>query len=461
MIINKSIDLCVVPSVWKSANITPIQKKKGDTSLMNHRPISILPTLSKLLEKFVQHQLLDHLTEFDVLSKHQSGFRPCHSTQDVLLHVTDSWRRAIDNKDYVGAVFLDLAKAFDCVDHAILISKLPYYGLDGKVLLWIQNYLTDRTQRVYLENDQSAWSKVAIGVPQGSILGPLLFTLYINDLPTVINHCDVNIYADDTEIHSSNSSLPTLTSHIQEDLDSVDVWMSSNRLRVNPTKTVSMLIGPHQKIRNRTLDVSLSNTKICSVTSTKYLGVYIDCHLTWDEHVQYVLKRVRGKLASIARLKPLPSKVIALLYKTFVVPIFDYCDTVWQPNSLRMSNKLDQLHERAIRLILSSRSTNSNLKLPSSPSTRRRYHVAIQAFKVLHRLSPPYLLSALNYTKDITNRTSKSIYRVFVPFVRTNFGKSAFYFKSTSIWNSLNSALYACNDLKQFKFLYKSIYNIN
>ena len=257
---------------------------------MNHRPISILPMLSKLLEKFVQHQLLDHLTEFDLLSKHQSGFRPHHSTQDVLLHVTDSWRRAIDNKDYVGAVFLDLAKAFDCVDHDILISKLPYYGLDGKVLLWIQNYLTDRTQRVCLDNDQSSWSRVAIGVPQGSILGLLLFTLYINDLPTAINHCDVNIYTDDTEIHSSNSSLKALTSHIQEDLDSIDLWMSSIRLQVNPTKTVSMLIGPHQKIRNQALDVSLSNTKICSVTSTKYLGVYIDCHLTWDEHIQYILK---------------------------------------------------------------------------------------------------------------------------------------------------------------------------
>ena len=155
------------------------------------------------------------------------------------------------------------------------------------------------------------------------------------------------------------------------------------------------------------------------------------------------------------RLKPLPSKVIALLYKTFVVPIFDYCDTVWQPNSLRMCNKLDQLHVNATQLILSCRSTNSNLKLPSLPSTRRCFHVAIQAFKVLHKLSPLYLLSALNYTRDITNRTSKNIHRVFVPFVRTNFGKGAFYYKSTSIWNSLNSALYACNDLKQFKFLYK------
>lgn len=276
-----------------------------------------------------------------------------------------------------------------------------------------------------------------------------------NDLPLIVKNCQANLYADDTEIHSSSTSLATLQSQIQEDLDSVTTWMSSNRLSLNATKTVSMLIGPYQKVKNHSLDVTLNNTKICSVSSTKYLGLHIDCHLNWNIHVNYVLQSVRAKLAAIVRLKPLAPAVITLLYKAYVVPVFDYCDVVWQPSSVRLVDKLDKLYSRAVKLIGSSTAT----KVPSSPSARRRFHIAVQAYKVLHSLCPPYLCSALKYTIDITHRVSKNPYRAYVPYVRTNFAKFAFYFKSTSIWNSLSLSLYASLGLLQLKKLYKSTYN--
>ena len=293
-------------------------------------------------------------------------------------------------------------------------------------------------------------------MPQGSILGPLLFVLYINDLSTIVKNCQANLYADDTEIHSSSNTLDTLNSQIQQDLDSIGIWMSSNKLRVNSAKTVSMLIGPHQKIKKFSLDVSLNGDKIDSVSSTKYLGVYIDCHLNWNDHVNYTLQRVRGKLAALTRLRPLTPSVISLLYKAFIVPIYDYCDAVWQPSSARLSSKIDSLHNRAMRLIASPTCNSANL--PSSPSVRRRFHVAVQAYKVLHGLCPPYLGSALNFAIDVTQRVSKNTYRAYVPYVRTNFAKNSFYFRSTSVWNSLTLNLHACIDIIKFKKAYKSTY---
>ena len=271
-----------------------------------------------------------------------------------------------------------------------------------------------------------------------------------------VKNCQTNLYADDTEIHSSSNSLVTLNSNIQQDLDLIGIWMSSNKLSVNSSKTVSMLIGPHQRIKNHTLEVSLNGNKINSVSSTKYLGVYIDCHLNWNDHVNYILKRVRGKLAAINRLRPLPPSVFLLLYKAFIVPIFDYCDVVWQPSSARLCSKIKYLHNKTMKLF-SSASINST-NLPHSPSSRQRFHVAILAFKILHDLCPPYLHSVLKFTSDVTHRVSKNIYRVFVPHVRTSFARNSFYFKSTSIWNSLNSKLYECTDLQRFKRMYKSFY---
>ena len=171
-------------------NVIPIQKKKGNVNMSNYRPISILPIMSKIIGKVAHFQLLNHLVRYSLLSDCQSGFRPAHSTQDVLLKVIDSWRKAIDSGEYV---FLDLAKAFNTVDHSILISKLPYYGIKDQALLWFNSYLSDRYQRVCVDGDFSDWGRITVGMPQGSILGPLLFLLYINDLPKAITYSDINL----------------------------------------------------------------------------------------------------------------------------------------------------------------------------------------------------------------------------------------------------------------------------
>ena len=195
-LINMSILTCTFPDLWKTAIVTPVQKSKQNNSLSNFRPISVLPVASKILERLVFDAMVGHLLKYKLLSTEQSGFRPGHSTQDVLLCVTDSWLKAIDDGKYVGAVFLDLAKAFDCVDHEILLKKLTCYGVRGDALKWMQSFLYGRFQRVSLHGTLSAKGEIKVGVPQG--FGPLLFSIYVNDLPTAITDVDVN--ADDTEL---------------------------------------------------------------------------------------------------------------------------------------------------------------------------------------------------------------------------------------------------------------------
>ena len=206
-VINKSISSCTFPSHWKYAVVTPVPKSKNNSALTNFCPISVLPVFSKILERVIHDQLVSYFLQHNLFSPYQSGFRPCHSTQDVLLYVVDSWRKAIDTCKFVVAGFLDLAKAFDCVNHDILLDKLTHYGVVGNAHSWFESYLCGRQQAVKFGGCLSAWGSVRVGVPQGSILGPLLFSIFVNDLPSVVNYAQLNMYADDTELHCCGEDL--------------------------------------------------------------------------------------------------------------------------------------------------------------------------------------------------------------------------------------------------------------
>ena len=289
-IINTSLLTGIVPDEWKGAKVTPLHKKGAKSNLDNYRPISVLPAASKLLERAVHSQLYSFLTKNKLLSPYQCGFRKCHSTQFTAL--SDSVRRAMDQGLLTGAVFIDLQKAFDTVNHQILLNKLEQFGISNMELSWFKSYLQDRYQVVHIENELSEPCLLSPGVPQGSILGPLLFVLLMNDLPGVLTTCSTLLYADDTVIFYSGKDLLDIQLTLERNLTQVNSWLKDNSLFLHKDKTQSMLFGTEPRLRSAdSFTVNFNGENIERVSEYKYLGLVMDETLSWNSHVKYTINK--------------------------------------------------------------------------------------------------------------------------------------------------------------------------
>lgn len=247
-IFNLVISTEIIPNDWKCARVTPIHKADSRVDPANYRPISVLSVIAKLFEKAIFNQVYSYLNENNLLSRYQSGFRPMHPTLTALIDITDNWYLNIDNRLTNAILFMDLKKAFDTIDHEILLSKLELYGFRGVSLNLFRDYPTDRTQVTVINNVNSETSRIRCGVPQGSILGPLLFLLYINDLPNCDLLSDVRMYADDTNLTFASNDPEELFSSLTHDLSNLKQWLDSNRLNLNVLKTKCLFTGTRYKI---------------------------------------------------------------------------------------------------------------------------------------------------------------------------------------------------------------------
>ena len=264
----------------------------------NYRPISVLPVASKLLERAVHRQLYQFLSKHQILSPFQCGFRKNHSTESAAISFTDSIRREIDQGLLTGAVFIDLRKAFDTVDHDIIVSKLKAAGISGTELHWFKDYLSNRTQQVSVENELSGARPITSGVPQGSILGPLLFVMLINDLPSRLNTCSTLMYADDTVLFYSSKDVNEIERALCRDLQLLESWLRDNSLFLNKSKTECVLFGTASRLSTVTkFSIYVSGSLIERVSEFKYLGVVLDESLSWTAHVKYILGKA-GKRES-------------------------------------------------------------------------------------------------------------------------------------------------------------------
>ena len=248
LIYNASISNGVFPAAFKIAKVLPLQKKDSTQERGNYPPISVLSILSKPLERHIASAYLQYLTSNNLLYSNQSAYRPHHSCETALLNITDNWLKAMDNSELVGAVFLDLSKAFDLVNHDTLLAKLAKYHTETNTLDWFRSYLTDRTQVVSVSDVLSSPLNLEDGVPQGSILGPLLFSIYMNDLPLLLKNTEVDIYADDTTIWSSGTNCTDIQNTLNISLDKANSWFKLNGMIPNTKKTKHLLIGSVQKL---------------------------------------------------------------------------------------------------------------------------------------------------------------------------------------------------------------------
>ena len=365
---NTSIETSCFSDSRKVARVTPIFKDGDKTEKSNYRPISVLPVISRLFEKLVTNQLYQYVNDNGHFSSGQSGFLRLHSTVTCLLKNTDDWYNGMDLERLVGLVFIDLKKAFDTVDHSILCKKLNHYGVKQGELSWFESYLSNRKQFCRVNGVDSKIGGIEFGVPHGSCLGPLLFLIYINDLPQAVQDSTVSMYADDTSLCYQSHDLTRLNEAINSDLKKLDTWLQGNKLSLNLAKTHSMLISTKQKqnilkSQNKDLDRKIRENELEVVKKTKYLGVQIDCSLDWKEQIKVVFNKVSRAVGFLRHAKSfLRKETLQTLYTGIVEPHLRYCCSVWGCAGVTEINQLQKLQNRAARI-----KTNSSYDAPSRP----------------------------------------------------------------------------------------------
>ena len=283
MIFNASLKQGIFPNIWKLAKITPMYKSGARSEENNYRPISVLSVFSKLFEKVVHDQLSDFLLSTRKLTMSQFAYRQLHSTITSLISVSDYWYENIDKNNVNIALFLDLKKAFDTVDHEILIRKMKVYGIKDIEVEWFRSYLKNRQQYCSLNGNKSSYRPATRGIPQGSCLGPLLFILYLNDFETCLKFSKANLYADDTEVSLSSNEIGNVRQNFQAELENISEWKRINKLSIHPEKTEFMVID-HPRRQSKLPELPpfyLDHTRIKQIHKTKYLGLTVDDKLCW------------------------------------------------------------------------------------------------------------------------------------------------------------------------------------
>ena len=345
-IYNQSIANGEIPDVFKISRVTPIYKNGEVTDTGNYRPIATLSPFSKVLERLIHNQLYSFLDKNDILCKYQFGFRKGYSTEQAILEITDNLNMAIDNKQITCGLFLDFSKAFDTVNHKILLCKLYVYGIRGKPFKWFENYLHNRTQYVKIDDVESGMETIKCGVPQGSTLGPLLFLLYINDLPNSSNKLSFRIFADVTNIFFACDNLKELESIMNDELKLVLKYCVINKLSVNFKKTNYMLISSSRK----KAQINIHNIERKSYI--KYLGIYIDEHLTWEPQIQHINNKLAKNIGIINKLRYyLDLHMLKQLYYTLIYPYLNYGLMSWGSTYKTRLTKVCTKQNKCIRSI--------------------------------------------------------------------------------------------------------------
>ena len=354
IIINQCLKSGIFPDKLKIAKVIPVYKKGDNSSINNYRPISLLPVISKLFERIIHTQLMEYFQSNNLLFSHQYGFRQGHSTEFAIIEFIDRTLKTMSNNKIPLSIFIDLSKAFDTLDHNILLSKLSHYGITGSANNLFSSYLANRAQYVNFNGQTSDFATITTGVPQGSILGPLLFLIYINDISKASPYLQTLSYADDTtfSINIDSSIDPNNISEIiNTELTKIDDWLTVNKLSLNIDKTKYMIFSkPGKTILNVT--PCIRQIPIEQVTEFNFLGVLIDNKLTWKPHISKISSKISKGTGILSRLKNLLPKIILLnIYNTLVLPFLNYAILIW---GFGNTKRLLLLQKRSIRSISNS-----------------------------------------------------------------------------------------------------------
>ena len=396
LLINQVFNTGIFPERLKLAKVIPVFKK-GDSKLINnYRPISLLPVISKVLEKIIANQLSKYFEDNKLFNDNQYGFRTGLSTEYATIELTYRIISNMDRNEIPFSIFLDLSKAFDTLDHSILLQKLNHYGIDGKAIQLCESYLTNRTQYVEINGVKSGALPITTGVPQGSILGPLFFIIYINDFSFASKAFTFISYADDTTLFSTVSNFtntPNTDANcmINQELFKINEWLEINKLSLNIAKTKYMLFQHNKKVN--TLTPKIINTIIEKVEEFNFLGLTLDTHVNWKKHTEKVSNKCSRIIGILNRLKhTLPQRIKIMLYNSLLLPHINYCLTTWGYHC----HRLQKLQKRAIRIITLSKYNDHTAPLFKKLNLLTIKDIlALQElklyYKFIHNNVPPYI----------------------------------------------------------------------
>ena len=462
MLLNMSIIDGNFPEMLKKADVCPIYKKNDKTKCENYRPISLLSNLSKIYERTMHTRIYDFLEISNVFYKFQFGFRKKYSTNHALLSIVEEIRETLDDKTFACGVFIDLEKAFDTVNHTILLGKLEHYGIRGIANDWFRSYLTSRKQQVKLNNVTSNYLDITCGVPQGSILGPLLFLLYINDMNKAVKHSIIHHFADDTNLLCKEKNLKILRMKMNEDLKLIFQWLCANRLSLNVSKTEFIIFKPPRMKLDERFTLKLNGTMLLESTKIKYLGIIIDGRLTWKHHIYELRKKLNKSIGIIYKMKNLaPLRVLLSLYYALFHSHLNYGICVWGNAPEQELNHIFLSQKKVLRII-----TNSDYLAHTDPLFEKTGILKlVDIFKLqmaslmwdfengsLPQCFSSYFTKVSHRHNHSTRLANSNKYSTSQRFNTDTHGKTMFKFQGSRLWNSILELPFYHSNIKKPTF---------
>ena len=457
-IFNLSIKTGIFPDQMKIAKVIPLYKAGEKDQLSNYRPVSLLPQFSKILEKLFVKRLDSFIEKHSILSDNQYGFRTNHSTGLALMKFMDELTTAIDKKQYTVGLFIDLKKAFDTIDHVKLLEKMCKYGVRGVAHSWLCSYLSNRWQYVSLDKTDSELLKVKCGVPQGSVLGPKLFILYLNDLCMVSKSLNSILFADDTNFFCSGINLNEIVTTVENEMKQVKKWFDVNKLSLNASKTKYMIFA-NREISNE-VKLRIEDTEIERVLEMKFLGVIIDHKLSWKMHIKHVQSKISKSIAILYKMRDLLNyHALYIVYCSIVVPYLTYCLEIWGNAYQTYTHPIIILQKRAVRVITKSKHREPSNGLFIKLRTLKfkdlvNYKIALIMYKVYNNLLPVIILNMFKKRECIYEFRGKCMMEKIK--TRTNTKVQCTVVNGVNLWNNLDQELKMCGTTHKFKRLFKS-----
>ena len=424
----------------KIANVIPLFKCNDQEMFNNYRPVSLLCSLSKVFEKIMYNRLIEFLDKHSLLFSFQFGFRKFHSTYMAMMR--DKLTKYLDNGDFIFGVFLDLSKAFDAVDHDILVRKLSYYGIRENVLAWFQSYLANRKQFVPYNGVSSTSKRVKCGVPQGSILGPLLFLIYINDLSNVSTVSHLVLFADDTSIFINAKDPDILQEAVNKELADIAKWLKVNILSLNIKKT-QFMVFTRRKVIPTKIDIKIDVQCITETKISKFLVTYIDNNLNWKSHISYIAGKIaRGVGIIIKARKYFSSECMITLYHSFIYPYLIYCNHVWGNTYKSSLSKLQVLQNKAVRIVTGSKPQTNTALLYRNHGFLNLHGInscliGKFMFNVYHGTVPHIFEGFFTQNYEIHDYNTRIASHLLVPSCSTNLSQSGIRYHGAMVWNKI------------------------